>query len=352
MTKDHAPMPVDVFEDGRAGEAAEALHLAVLVSALDAIITVDTEGLILEFNPAAERTFGYRQDEVVGKPLQDVVVPHHLRDAHRNGFARYLGTGEPRVLNRRIEVEAVRRDGTIFPAELAITQIRSEGPPMFTGHIRDITARKAAEEELKRSRARLVEAADAARRRLERDLHDGAQQRLVALGLDLNVIRQTLARDADKADAMLEEAMADLTEAIAELRDLARGIHPAILSERGLGAALNTLARRASVPTEILEAPDERFPAAVEATAYFVAAEALTNATRHSGATRAVVRARREGDDLLLEVVDDGCGGADVSSGSGLRGLADRAVALDGVVIVESPPGGGTRVLAKVPCGS
>ncbi len=167
----------------------DALHRAVLDSALDAILTVDHEGRIVEFNPAAERTFGYRAEDVVGHPMAELIVPPDLREAHRSGFAGYLGGRPARLLNRRIEVTAMRAGGETFPAELAITRIGVEGPPLFTGHIRDITDRKLTEEELRRSRLRLVEAADEARRRLERDLHDGAQQRLIALGLDLRLLK-------------------------------------------------------------------------------------------------------------------------------------------------------------------
>ncbi|HEV2813986.1 MAG TPA: PAS domain S-box protein, partial [Solirubrobacteraceae bacterium] len=141
--------------------ASEALHRAVLDSALDCIVTIDGDGCIVEFNPAAERTFGWAEEEVTGRPMVEVIVPPHLRGPHREGFARYLRGGEPRILDRRVEVEAVRRDGTLFPVELAITRIALEGPMFLTGHIRDITERKEGEEELRRSRARLVEAADA-----------------------------------------------------------------------------------------------------------------------------------------------------------------------------------------------
>ena len=332
--------------------ASEALHRAVLDCALDCIVTIDGEGLIVEFNPAAERTFGYAEEEVVGKAMVDVIVPEHLRGSHRKGFARYLRGGDPRILDRRVEVEAVRRDGTVFPVELAITRIQLAGPVLLTGHIRDITERKAAEAELKRSRARLVEAADAARRRLERDLHDGAQQRLIALGLDLQVVRSTLARDPAAAGELLEAAIGDLGEAIDELRELARGIHPAILTERGLGPALAALARRSPIPASVEIVADERPPLAVEATAYFVVSEALTNAVKHSGASAVEIAVLRTADVLIAAVADDGVGGADPRSGSGLGGLVDRVAALGGNLVVHSPPEGGTRVEALIPCAS
>jgi PAS domain S-box-containing protein len=332
--------------------ASEALHRAVLDCALDCIVTIDGDGCIVEFNPAAERTFGWREEEVVGRAMVDVIVPPHLRGSHREGFARYLRGGEPRILDRRIEVEAIRRDGTVFPVELAITRIELDGPMLLTGHIRDITERKAAEAELRRSRARLVEAADAARRRLERDLHDGAQQRLIALGLDLQVVRSTLARDSEAAGELLETAITDLGAAIDELRELARGIHPAILTERGLGPALSSLVRRSPIPARVELVAEERPAPAAEATAYFVVSEALANAARYSGASAVEVAVLRSGDVLVVAVTDDGAGGAQPGAGSGLSGLTDRVAALEGTLIVHSPPGGGTRVEAVIPCGS
>jgi PAS domain S-box-containing protein len=331
---------------------SDALHRAVLDCALDCIVTIDGDGLILEWNPAAERTFGWSKEEVVGRPMVEVIVPDHLRGPHRDGFARYLRGGEPRILDRRVEVEAVRRDGTVFPVELAITRIDLRGPMILTGHIRDITERKRSEAELRRSRARLVEAADAARRRLERDLHDGAQQRLIALALDLKVSRSTFDRNPIEAAELLDAAIADLAEATDELRELARGIHPAILTERGLTAALGALARRSPIPARVEIVADDRPTAAAEATAYFVVSEGLVNAARYSNATEVQVAVLRSGDVLIVTVTDDGDGGADPRTGSGLAGLIDRVAALDGTLVVHSPLGGGTSVEAVVPCGS
>jgi signal transduction histidine kinase len=203
-------------------------------------------------------------------------------------------------------------------------------------------------EELRASRARIVSAADEERRRLERDLHDGAQQRLVALVLNLK-----LARNSDDPTAvreLLDDAIDELTEATAELRELARGIHPAILTDRGLDAAVNALASRATVPVEIQRVPDERLDAPVESTAYFVVAEALTNVARYSQASHAEVEIDRANGTLVVEVRDDGVGGADPGRGSGLRGLADRVAAVDGRLVVTSEPGGGTTVHAEIPC--
>jgi signal transduction histidine kinase len=203
-------------------------------------------------------------------------------------------------------------------------------------------------DDLRESRARIVQAGDAARRKLERDLHDGAQQRLVGLALDLRLAREKLEDDPKAAAAMLDEASAELARATEELRELARGIHPAVLSDRGLEAAVESLAKRAPLPVEIDASVDGRLPEPVEAAAYFVVAEALTNVVRHSGADRAEVGIRRDNGRLVVEVRDDGAGGAD-PTGSGLRGLADRVAALEGRLEVDDPAAGGTVVKAHIP---
>ena len=221
-------------------------------------------------------------------------------------------------------------------------------------------------EALTEGRSKAVEAAIVERRRIERDLHDGAQQRLVSLAMKLGMARQKLEGGAGKGAAgdpeaaeLVGEAHEEAKRALAEIRDLIRGIHPAVLTDRGLDAAISALAVRSPVPTSVEVELDERPPEAAEITAYFVIAEALANVAKHSGASQARVSARREGDTLngnrqgdllVVEVVDDGGGGAD-PAGAGLAGLADRAVVLDGSLTVESPAGGPTRVRAELPWG-
>lgn len=213
-------------------------------------------------------------------------------------------------------------------------------------------ALKARVAELRDSRARMVRAADAERRRLERNLHDGAQQRLVALSVRLRLATGKVGSDSELARRMLEQCVEETQTTIADLRELARGIHPAVLSDRGLRPALAALATRAPVHVE-LEAPDgERFEPGVEAGAYFVVAEALTNVAKYAQASHAHVTVRRYDGRLRVEVSDDGVGGADPSAGSGLRGLWDRVGALDGRIEVVSPPGEGTLIRAEIPCGS
>jgi signal transduction histidine kinase len=205
--------------------------------------------------------------------------------------------------------------------------------------------------ELRASRARIVEAGYEERRRVERDLHDGAQQRLVALTMSLRLARGKVAEEPEAATELLDEAMAELGEATKELRELARGIHPAVLSDRGLDAALSGLAERSPLPVEVTETPADRLPGPVEAAGYFVVAEALTNVARYAEAEGATVRVSREDGAVEIEVRDDGVGGADPAAGTGLRGLADRVAALDGELRVQSPAGGGTTVTARIPCG-
>ncbi|HEY3752516.1 MAG TPA: sensor domain-containing protein [Pseudonocardiaceae bacterium] len=205
-------------------------------------------------------------------------------------------------------------------------------------------------ERLHASRARGVDAAEAERRRIERDLHDGAQQRLVAVAMTLGRARNKLANDPDSARALIDEAHADAKLAVAELRDLARGIFPAVLGDRGLDAALSALAAKCPVPVDVGVDVQPRPPNAVESTAYFIVAEALTNLAKHSSATSAAVSVRRDGDLVTVQVADDGTGGAELTPGGGLAGLADRAATIDGVMTVTSPPGGPTIVTAELPC--
>jgi len=203
--------------------------------------------------------------------------------------------------------------------------------------------------EVRASRARIVEAGDLERRRVERDLHDGAQQRLVSLSIELRVARSKLGDAGDPAvRRSLEQAADEAQAALVELRDLALGIHPLILTEAGLGPALESLADRASVDVSV-DVGAERYSPAVEGAAYFVVSEALANVAKYAKATKAMVRVRGLDDHMTIEVNDDGIGGADPRSGSGLRGLADRLAALDGTMSIVSPIGGGTRISAQIP---
>ena len=220
----------------------------------------------------------------------------------------------------------------------------------FTRLISLALANEEARAELAASRARLVSAGDKERRRLERNLHDGAQQRLVSVSVALRLAQAWLEKsDSTETAQLLADANAELGLAVEELRELARGIHPALLTERGLGPALASLADRAPVPVEVGVLPRERLPGQVEAAAYYVVSEALANVAKYADASSVSVRVGRENGRAVVEVVDDGVGGAHPGRGSGLRGLADRVEALDGRLRIDSPPGEGTVIRAEIP---
>ena len=205
-------------------------------------------------------------------------------------------------------------------------------------------------EQVRASRTRIVQAGDAERRRLERDLHDGAQQRLVTLSLALGMARDRAAGADPGLESLIESAAKEAREALVELRELARGIHPAILTETGLAGAIQALVERSPVATTMTAVPAGRFPAAIEATAYFVVSEALANVAKHAAAGHAEVTIREAAGRLVVRVSDDGAGGARPDGGSGLRGLADRVASAGGLLRIDSPPGAGTRLEADIPC--
>jgi PAS domain S-box-containing protein len=247
--------------------------------------------------------------------------------------------------------------GRLWGAVIASTAEESPFPPWaeqriadFAGLVALALANAEAREQLAASRARIVRAGDEERRRLERNLHDGAQQRLVALALTLRMCEARLGDVGGEALELVSRANEELAEALAELRELARGIHPAILTDRGLVPALEMLAARPSVPVELCAELADRLPQPVEAAAYYLVAEALTNASKHAGASVVRVSVSRVDGSALVEVADDGVGGADERGGSGLRGLGDRVEALGGTLDLVSPPGAGTRLRARIPC--
>jgi PAS domain S-box-containing protein len=326
--------------------ARESRLRAMLEAALDAVVSMDAQGRVIDWNRAAETTFGYPVSEAIGREMSELIVPPALREAHRRGLARFLESRRGVVLDRRLELTGMRSDGSEFPVELTITRIPLPGPPTFTGYLRDITDRVEADRELRASRVRLVEVADAERRRIQRNLHDGAQQRLTSVLLSLGRLRGTEPGTAALLDAAIEELAAGLDE----LRELASGLHPALLTERGLATALEALVMRAPLPVELEIALDRRLPEQIEAAAYYVVAEALANVQKHAGARRASVRVETGDGQVGVSVSDDGAGGAD-EEGSGLRGLTDRVESLGGTLSLESPSGGGTRLTARVPLG-
>jgi PAS domain S-box-containing protein len=328
-----------------------------------ALVEFGLDTRIRLWNPAAERIFGWTGAEIIGTGGLPMAPPDKRAEAE-DLFRRVLG-GES--IN---DFETVRRrkDGTLVPVSIAAATVR-DGSGRGIGNMvaySDISERKAQEAEVHRlnaelqarladlaaSRARIVTAGDVERRRLERNLHDGAQQRLVAVSLSMQLVLARIESDPAAARAMLADAGEELTVALDELRELARGLHPAVLADRGLRAAIEALAGRAPVVVDIDAIPAERLPEPVEAAAYYLIAEALTNVAKYARASTARVRVARAGDGVVVEVSDDGIGGADPDAGSGLRGLADRVEALGGSLDVQSPAGGGTSLRAQIPIAS
>src|SRR5829696_8313645 len=309
---------------------------------------VDPEGKIVRFNQTLEQLAGVPDEpRVREKKFWEVfIVPEEAEDVHRElaSLAAEGAAGEHENHWRAVG------GGEAVVAWSTTPLLDEHGRPNFLISGMEITERKRQEEELRDSRKRLLQAGDAERRRLERNLHDGAQQRLVSLSLALRLAQARLKADPDEASKLLNGASEELAQALEELRELARGIHPAVLSDRGLSAALEALAGRAPLPVEVL-APEERLPPPVEAAAYYVVSEALTNVAKYAQASAVGVRVTRLNGSAVVEVADDGVGGADPLNGSGLRGLADRVEALDGRLHVESAPGRGTVIRAEIPCG-
>ncbi|HET8750953.1 MAG TPA: GAF domain-containing sensor histidine kinase, partial [Gaiellaceae bacterium] len=255
--------------------------------------------------------------------------------------------GAPIVVDGAVwgSVNAGSTEERAFPADA------EERLARFTELVATSVQNAAMRDQLAASRARVIAAADESRRRIERDLHDGAQQRLVSLSVSLRLAQTQLRGNPEGAAEILSASREELTQALAELRELARGIHPAILTHQGLEAALEALAARAPVPVEVTACP-QRLPPPVESAAYYIVSEALTNASKHAAATRAWVSLHLEDGTLHLSVRDDGVGGADPTRGSGLIGLRDRVEALAGTIEIDSPPGAGTCVGAAIPVPS
>ncbi|HEV7805888.1 MAG TPA: PAS domain S-box protein [Solirubrobacteraceae bacterium] len=347
----------------RLGSATRDVLVALLATVPDAVYLVDPEGRVQFANPAALEMLGYAEDDLLGRVSHPTIHHSHWDGSH-------FPEDECPMLRPRTTGETVRVDGDCFWRKdgSKFRVAYSSAPLPMSGGVgavvvfRDVTERLRTEEvarreaaerarnaELRASRARIVAAADAERRRLGRDLHDGAQQRLVRVLLALRLAAaQVTADDATQAHERLDAAALEVEEAIVELRDLVNGIHPSILTNRGLNAAIYSLV--ATLPMIVTcEVSDQRWPPELEAAAYFVVAEALTNVIKHADASEATVSVRERQGNLCIEIRDDGRGGASLGAGSGLRGLADRLDATDGTLSVYSPASAGTRVRAAIP---
>jgi len=312
------------------------------------------------WNPAAERIFGWSRDEILGRPGLPMAPPSK-REESEELFAR-VRAGESVSGHETVRL---RKDGSLVNVSIASAPVKDAFGRVVGNMVAytDISERKLQDAELHRlnaelqtrleelaaSRARIVTAGDVERRRLERNLHDGAQQRLVTLSLALRAALEKLDSDPEATRTALTGARDELAHALEELRELARGLHPAVLTDRGLRAAVETLAGRAPVPVEIGEIVDERLPEPVEAAAYYLISESLTNVAKYASASRVHVGVAVTNGKVVVEISDDGVGGADPAGGSGLRGLADRVEALGGSLEVVSPAGAGTSLRAEIP---
>jgi len=330
-------------------ENAETLFRAVAAVA-DALYVVDAVGRITFLNPAALKILGYvDEDELLGRISHETI--HHLRPDGSPFRAAECPLLRPLLTGETVHLDLdwfVRKDTTHVAVSYSSAPVDLSDGRGAVVAFRDISDRLRLRE-LEASRARIAQAADEARRRIERDLHDGAQQQFVAVAMRLENARRLLAAVPDEAARLLQAAHADLREAIAELQRLAHGIHPAELSERGLIPALRTLARRAATPVDVKATDIGRLHPAIETTAYYIAAEATANAAKHARAHQVEITLARTPQALRLTVADDGVGGAAVSRGTGLQGLHDRVDALGGHITLVSPAGGPTVLTADLP---
>ncbi len=320
---------------------------AVVRSTPSFLALVDDTGTMLGVNRALERAAGLPEESWLGLPFWQVFLAEEDAPRARLDFERTLQGDPPGV----VEYHHVSVEGEHLVVDWTATEVPGEdGERRYLLCGLDVTARKHVEDEIRRSRARIVSASDAERKRLERNLHDGAQQHLVSVSHAVHLGVRFMRTDPDQAEQHLERALLELNAAHDELRELARGLHPQILTVRGLAAAVRALAGRAPIPVTVVTTDDaDRWPAAVESAAYYVVAEALTNVVKYSGASSATIRVRNRGDALIVEIANDGRGGARASEGSGLGGLKDRVEALDGTFSVESTTGSGTRIRAEFP---
>jgi PAS domain S-box-containing protein len=335
---------------------------ALIESVADALYVVDAEGRIRFANPAAVTLLGYRgPDELIGRMSHETI---HYKHPDGTPFpVEECPLLRPRTTGEVVRVDEdwfVRKDGGMFPVSYSSAPVMTGTGRAAVVVFRDITERRRVEEalrqqeaqrarleEVRASRARIIAAADNERRRIAHDLHDGAQQWLMNVLVTIRIAEDELDAAPVEARSLLERAADETERALEGLRELAAGVHPALLTNRGLAAAVEALTARAPHLVE-LHIPDDRHPAHVEAAAYFVIAEALANAAKHAHATQIVVEVVAEAQRLTIDVRDDGVGGVELEAGHGLRGLEDRVAALDGSLRVVSPPGAGTHLHAEI----
>ena len=331
-----------VYDGGVEGVSAsvDARHKALLDALPDLLLRLRADGTYLEIGGDTSK-LANAPHQVVGSTTHEL-LPADVAERLMQCVHTSIEQG------RLATVEYTLRTHLGDEREFEVRAAPS-GPDEVVAVVRDVTELRRAMRDLTDSRARIVAAGDAERRRVERNLHDGAQQRLVTVALHLHLVKRRLETDPREVAQLVDAAQTELTLALEEIRELVRGLHPRLLSDRGLEPALSGLAERAVLPVEIAETPSERLPPAVEAAAYYLVAEALANAGKHSEASQVRVRVITDGACTAVEVVDDGVGGADPATGSGLRGLGDRVAALGGELDVVSEPGQGTTLRATLP---
>ena len=347
---------------------AEARRSAVMETALDAMVTMDAEGRIVEFNPAAERIFGYARDQVIGLRVEDTLVPPDQRQTHRRGLAHYLATGVGPLVGERVEVTAMRAGGAEFPAELAVTPLRVGGALLFTAHIRDVSERREAERALAESEqhrhqilASILQAEEAERSRIATALHDDTVQVMTASLLAMDRLVIVAAKtDNQRLGSAVALARATLEEATERTRRLMFELRPAVLHDLGLVAALRVLVEQTARETGAhgqVHGSVGRYDHAVEELVYRSAQEALANVRKHARPHTITVTLNEDGDALIGEIQDDGCGfdvvdaraRPEASLHLGLDSLTERIRAAGGKVDIDSAPGRGTRLLLTIP---
>jgi PAS domain S-box-containing protein len=311
------------------------------------LLIVEADGSVQGggFNRAMREAFGYSDEGADGVPFWELLVEG---DEDRERAAAIVEATLAGAPPEEVDMTWVSLSGERRRVAWTCTLMPGQRPVLCVSGL-DVTERKLQEEEVRRSRTRIVQAGDAERKRLERNLHDGAQQRLVSLSLWLRIAQSKLPGEPEAAVEAMSTATSELAQALSELRELARGLHPALLTDRGLAPAVHALCARTPLEVHFHNSLEERLPDGVEAALYYVVAEALTNVAKYAHASEVNVRLGRVGERIAVEVEDDGIGGADAGEGSGLRGLGDRVEALDGTLRVLSEAGRGTLVRAEIP---
>jgi PAS domain S-box-containing protein len=348
-------------------EKSELRNTAILRAALDCVISIDSAGRVIEFNPAAERAFGYTRAQALGRDVATLIIPPRMRAAHCAGLLRYIRTREAVLANNRVQVAAMRSDGTEFPAELTVTPVDLQGETIFTAYLRDISREQWAEQELRRyadelraMARRLVAVQEAERGALASGLHDLVGQKLTALNINLNIVKSQLPSDAESLAGMrLNESLTLVEETIESIRDVMMALRPAVLEDYGLMPALRWYAdqfsKRTGVPVDVIGAQTSwRLPHEAEEALFRIAQEALSNVAKYAGASRATVHVDATSDAIRLIIQDDGCGfdhefarEPSRESGWGLMIMKERASAVGANLHIESAPDRGTRIVVN-----